>query len=286
MHEQLKKTKESKNQLNSVAGSQRQSNNHFTSLLMDNRSEAIQMQKLQQLADNSHKINQLISIQDILNTPQTKEVSQLQTMEYNNTLQKQQQMLIPTNWKSSNTIQKYSYKAYPTKITAQLPNNTTQEWIESTRAEVSWQQGEIMDPNNQGSHDVHNNNWVGLLKNQSNNNNATGLHVVNANWGGSANALEGNLVPGTPSLNGHHKAIENQVHNQFKNNGGQAPENMSYEADIVRPYPQTIDLRQNNSGDVILYNDPTITCTVNVGSNTLVNNEQVALGGGTKIIVP
>ncbi|WP_234030544.1 DUF4157 domain-containing protein [Undibacterium sp. 14-3-2] len=182
-------------------------------------------------------------------------------------------------------IQKYSYDPNPAEITVNLPKST-EKWTESISSKVTWKKGEIMDPKSIGSHTVHNHGWKGLLKNQSNGNNATGLHVVNANWGGSANALDGNLVPGTPRLNGRHKTIENEVHNQFKNNGGKAPENMSYEADVITPYDQTIDLTKNKSGDEICYEDPSIKCTVIVGSETLVDNEQVELGGGTKIVVP
>lgn len=159
-------------------------------------------------------------------------------------------------------------------------------WIESIGAEVTWNQGEKMDPNGIGTHSVNNHGWKGILKNQSNNNNATGLHVVNGNWGGSADARDGNLVPGTPSLNGHHKVIENYVHDTFNNNGGVAPDKMSYKADVWTPYTQTMDYTNKNSGDEIPYNDPTIKCNVKVGPNTIVNNQVVALGGGTKIVVP
>jgi hypothetical protein len=126
---------------------------------------------------------------------------------------------VNTSVKSSGVIQKYSYEAVPTDITVKISKGVTQKWIESTGAKVTWNQGETMDPSSKGSREVNNHGWVGLLKNQNNGNNATGLHVVNANWGGSANALEGNLVPGTPSLNSHHKSIENQVHTQFGYSG-------------------------------------------------------------------
>ncbi|WP_255423370.1 DUF4157 domain-containing protein [Undibacterium sp. CY21W] len=197
----------------------------------------------------------------------------------------QNKALNPAKGESNVLIQKYSYDPTPAEITLKHPKGT-HKWIESTGAKVSWKKGEIMDPNSIGSHTVHNHGWVGLLKNQSNGNNATGLHVVNANWGGSANALDGNLVPGTPSLNGHHKSIENKVHNLFKNNGGKAPENMSYEADVWTPYDQTMDLTKNKSGEELPYKDAIIKCTVIAGTETLVDNEQVELGGGTKIVVP
>ncbi|MFT6922731.1 MAG: hypothetical protein ACJA1C_001737 [Crocinitomicaceae bacterium] len=188
--------------------------------------------------------------------------------------------------KDSNIIQKYSYSADGAEITVQLPNSDTRTWIESTEAEVTWNKGETMDPNGIGSHKVNNHGWKGILKNQSNGNNATGLHMVNANWGGSANALEGNLVPGTPSLNGHHKSIENAVHNLFSDNGGIAPDDISYKADVWTPYSQKINLKNATSGDEIDYHDPTIKCTVIVGSTKEVDNEKVELGGGTKIVVP
>lgn len=200
-------------------------------------------------------------------------------------LNAQNKALNPAKGESNVLIQKYSYAPTPAEITVKHPKGTD-KWIESTGAKVSWKKGEIMDPDSIGSHTVHNHGWKGLLKNQSNGNNATGLHVVNANWGGSADALDGNLVPGTPRLNGRHKTIENEVHNQFKNNGGKAPKDMSYEADVITPYDQTIDLTKNKSGDEIYYEDPSIKCTVIVGSETLVDNEQVELGGGTKIVVP
>lgn len=182
-------------------------------------------------------------------------------------------------------VQKYDYDPTPAEITVHHPKGT-QKWTESISSEVSWNKGEKMDPNNIGSHKVANRDWKGLLKNQSNGNNATGLHVVNANWGGSGDALNGNIVPGTPSLNGHHKSIENEVHNLFINNGGKAPDNMSYKADVITPYPQVMDLTKKKSGDVITYDDPSIKCTVKVGANTPVDNEEVKLGGGTKIVVP
>ncbi len=61
---------------------------------------------------------------------------------------------------------------------------------------------------------------------------------------------------------------------------------MSYKADVITPYPQVMDLTKKKSGDVITYDDPSIKCTVKVGANTPVDNEEVKLGGGTKIVVP
>jgi hypothetical protein len=61
---------------------------------------------------------------------------------------------------------------------------------------------------------------------------------------------------------------------------------MSYEADVWTPYDQTMDLTKKDSGDEIPYKDATIKCNVIVGSNKIVDNKQVELGGGTKIVVP
>lgn len=305
MYKQVEKLQENKNQPAAHAVSQRQSDRESTFQFIDNRPEAAAQQKLQEMASNSPQVQQLRAFQDMANNShQTKQITQLQIMAYNHSPQLQQliqkkehnnsslidvnvqrKALNPAKGENSRVIQKYSYKADPAEITAKLPTGT-QKWTESISAKVTWNKGEIMDPGSIGSHVVNNHGWFGLLKNQSNGNNATGLHVVNANWGGSANALEGNLVPGTPSLNGHHKSIENEVHNLFKNNGGTAPKKMSYEADVITPYPQTIDLTKNKSGDEIPFKDPSIKCTVTVGSETPVDNAEVALGGGTKIVVP
>lgn len=257
------KTQENKNQsmVNTVA--QKKGETASTFQFEDNRPDAVAQRKLKDIASNSHqkKENKNSSI-------------------VNTSVQQK-----PVKGENGSIIQKYSYKAVPAEITAKLPTGT-QKWTESTGAKVTWKKGETMDPYSIGSHKVNNHGWVGLLKNQSNGNNATGLHVVNANWGGSANALEGNLVPGTPSLNGHHKTIENKVHSQFSTNSGKAPEDMSYEADVWTPYPQTMDLTKNKSGDEIPYKDAIIKCTVKVGTGTIVNNEAVELGGGTKIVIP
>ena len=305
MYKQVEKLQENKNQSAAHAVSQKQSDRESTFQLIDYRPEAVAQRKLQEMASNSPQVQQLRAFQNMANnSPQTKQVVQLQIMEYNHSPQQQQPIqkkehknssLIDVNLQrkalneakgeNSGVIQKYTYKADPAEITVKHPKGT-QKWTESTGAKVTWTKGETMDPGSIGSHTVNNHGWVGLLKNQSNGNNATGLHVVNANWGGSANALDGNLVPGTPSLNGHHKSIENAVHNLFKNNGGTAPQNMSYKADVWTPYAQIMDLTKNKSGDEIPYKDAIIKCTVTVGSNKPVDNEQVELGGGTKIVVP
>ncbi|GAB5419140.1 MAG: hypothetical protein Crog4KO_06480 [Crocinitomicaceae bacterium] len=188
--------------------------------------------------------------------------------------------------KSSNVIQRYSHYADGATIKVKLPHNKTVNWTESVDAEVRWNKGDKMDPNSQGSSRVKNHGWKGLIKNQDNNNNATGLHMVNAKWGGSADANDGNLVPGTPSLNGHHKRIENEVHNLFNNNGGKAPDKLVYKAEAYTPYPQTLDLSKSKSGKEVRYHDPKINCTVKLGTNTVVNKKPVDLGGGTKIVVP
>lgn len=278
MYEQVEKPKD-----NSYPTNTQESRAHANSVIksnvkqgvgfVDNRPEAIAQRRL----INTNLISNVLTAQ--LDKPIGNKNDSL-----DDTIAQKNALVYGT---SRNIIQKYSYKSLGgAEITAQFPNNDTRKWIESIGAEVTWNKGETMDPNGIGTHDVHNHGWVGVLKNQSNNNNATGLHMVNAQWGGSADALKGNLVPGTPSLNGHHKSIENKVHNQFKNNGGKAPDNMSYRADVWTDYPQTINYKNKKSGEEFPYKDATITCNVIVGTKKEVDNENVKLGGGIKVVVP
>lgn len=171
MYEQIAKPKESKNKTVSNAVGQKKSCVKQSSGFVDNRFEVVALQKLA----NANSISNIT----VAKREKPKENKNSASIDAN----VQKKAIIPAKGKSSNIIQKYSYNADGAEITAHFPKNDTRKWIESVDAEVSWNKGEIMDPNSQGSSTVNNHGWKGVLKNQSNGNNATGLHMVNAKWG-------------------------------------------------------------------------------------------------------
>lgn len=58
--------------------------------------------------------------------------------------------------------------------------------------------------------------WKDILMDNGNTNSATRLHVVNKAWGGKGGNKEGNIHPGSKSLNQHHKTQEGKFKTLLK----------------------------------------------------------------------
>jgi hypothetical protein len=94
------KTEENKSQSVSAPDSQIQSGEKSTFQFVDNRPEAVAQRKLQEMANNSRQVSQLMAFQEMANnSPQVKQAAQLQVMANNYSAQHQQ----PIQRKENNT---------------------------------------------------------------------------------------------------------------------------------------------------------------------------------------
>ncbi|WP_430402740.1 hypothetical protein [Fluviicola sp.] len=207
----------------------------------DQRSEAIQMKKLQNSADNSLKSNKIAQLQ---------------------------------GWGQSKPIQFVTYGPETVRtVTMTRAGGVTNSFEECTKNSVEYAQGEKK--LSTGTDTDSPAKWDGWLKNQANANNATQLHVVNQRWGGKGGKAEKNIVPGSPSLNGHHKGPEGKFDECFGSDD-KALMNCKYECTATPAYGTDVDVK---SGDVLCA-DPTVSVTIT--KNGTPTTHPVAAGGGVK----
>ena len=89
MNTHTDKTQENKSQAVVSAVSQKQSGAESTFQFVDNRPEAVAQRKLQEMANNSPQVSQLIAFQEIAyNTPQGKRAAQLQQVDQGSVIQR------------------------------------------------------------------------------------------------------------------------------------------------------------------------------------------------------
>lgn len=99
MNTHADKTQENKRQSVASPVSQKKISNESAFQFVDNRPEAIQMRKLQEMANNSSKVSQLRALQDMAdNSPQARQAAQLQAMADNHSAQQ-----LPIQKKENNT---------------------------------------------------------------------------------------------------------------------------------------------------------------------------------------
>lgn len=242
MHTQVNRNTEQTAQSNDKKHSHQTTSDSMFSF-SDQRSEAFQLNALQESANNSS---------------QSKETAQLQALAQSN----------------RNPIQFVTYGPETVRtVTVTRAGNVTKDFEECTKNTVEYAQGEKKSSDGTGTENPA--AWGGWLQNQANTNNATQLHVVNQRWGGKGGKTEKNIVPGSPSLNAHHKTAEGKFDDCFGADD-KALEDCKYECIATPAYTQSVDV---SAGDV-LYNDPVIK--VNITKSGVTTPYDVDPGGGVK----
>ena len=100
MNTHADKTQENKSQTVAAETSQTQSGGESTFQFVDNRPEAVEQRKLQEMANNSLQVKQLMAFQDMANNSQeAKKTAQLRSMADNHSAQQEQ----PIQKKENNT---------------------------------------------------------------------------------------------------------------------------------------------------------------------------------------
>ena len=157
------------------------------------------------------------------------------------------------------TIQKYELGTGQTRFTTiKGSNNKTCKFEECTYNYVKYNKNDIRQ---YGTGTKNPAAWAGWIRNQSNGNNASQLHVVNRRWGGLGDIDGKNIVPGSPAENSHHL---HQAEVFFDNHcfGGSsgmvALRNCTYECWATPSYPDKIDVTHSNK----LYDDPKIFVSI------------------------
>lgn len=128
--------------------------------------------------------------------------------------------------------------------------------------------------------------WKDVLIDAGTNNSATQLHIVNMDWGGKGGSADGNIFPGSQSLNGHHKTQENKFRNLFSGAGKTAPVAMTYTCSTNGPVGNYTFPLGPAAADVPLA-DHTVNVSVTDDTNGgSLLNENVAAGANMKIRDP
>lgn len=245
MYNQINRKPEPVVQPKNKQGSQHDTTISTTSFL-DNRSETTQMKRMQESANNSSKSKEIAQLQAI-GSIQTGQAKPIQFVTY-----------------GPETVR---------TVTMTRAGNVTNDFEECTNNSVEYAQGEKKLTT--GTDTENPAKWDGWLKNQANTNNASQLHVVNQRWGGKGTKAGKNIVPGSPSLNGHHKGPEGKFDDCFGDDD-KALMNCKYECTATPAYGTAVDV---TTGDA-LYADPTISVTIT--KNGVATTHPVAPGGGVK----
>jgi hypothetical protein len=128
--------------------------------------------------------------------------------------------------------------------------------------------------------------WKDVLIDAGTANAATQLHIVNMDWGGRGGSADGNIFPGSQSLNGHHKTQENKFRRLFSGPGNTAPVAMTYTCSTTGPVGNYAFPLGPAAADVPLA-DHTVTVNVRDDTNGLsLLSENVAAGANMKIRDP
>lgn len=91
MNTHIDKNQENKSQSVANEHSQKQGSSESTFQFVDNRPEAVEQRKLQEMANNSPQVMQLKAFQDMANnSPQARQIAQMQAMVDNHSAQQQE----------------------------------------------------------------------------------------------------------------------------------------------------------------------------------------------------
>lgn len=128
--------------------------------------------------------------------------------------------------------------------------------------------------------------WKDVLIDAGTNNSATQLHIVNMDWGGKGGSADGNIFPGSQSLNGHHKTQENKFRNLFSGPGKTAPVPMTYTCSTNGPVGNYTFPLGPAAADVPLADHTVNVSVTNDTNGASLLNENVAAGANMKIRDP
>lgn len=128
--------------------------------------------------------------------------------------------------------------------------------------------------------------WKDVLIDAGTNNSATQLHLVNMDWGGKGGATDGNIFPGSQSLNGHHKKQENKFRGLFSGVGKTAPAPMTYTCSTNGPVPDYTFPLGPAAADVALKDHTVHVKVTNDTTGLALIDEDVDAGKDMKIRDP
>ncbi len=175
--------------------------------------------------------------------------------------------------------------AYPIQLaTITGSGGTVKTFNETTTNSVSYAIGDKVEK--AGGTGTGTAEWKDVLIDAGTNNSATQLHIVNMDWGGKGGSADGNIFPGSQSLNGHHKTQENKFRNLFSGAGKTAPVAMTYTCSTNGPVANYTFPLGPAAADVPLA-DHTVNVSVTDDTNGgSLLNENVAVGKDMKIRDP
>lgn len=156
-------------------------------------------------------------------------------------------------------------------VTVTGANSKSVTFEECLSNSVEYKQGEKLQ---QGTGTTTPAAWAKWVTNQSNGNNATQLHVVNARWGGLGGHKDGNIVPGTPAENSHHLHQGEKKFDEYFS-GGTALEDVKYVCNVQPAYGSAVDVSKGN----VNYNDPKMDVNI-TDSKAKTTNYPIGAGGG------
>jgi hypothetical protein len=176
-------------------------------------------------------------------------------------------------------IQLYSYKAGAiNKVTVTGSAGTQKTFNETTANSVSYTAGEKCAQS--GGTATGTAEWSGVVIDAGTGNAATQMHIVNKDWGGGGGHSDGNIFPGSQSLNGHHKVQENAFRKLFTGANSTAPVDMTYTCSTSGPIGDHAFPSGTKAPDVTLA-DHTVNVTVTDDTNnTTLLSQNVAAGPG------
>ncbi|MBC3875170.1 DUF4157 domain-containing protein [Undibacterium sp. LX15W] len=175
--------------------------------------------------------------------------------------------------------------AYPIQLaTITGSGGTVKTFNETTTKSVSYAIGDVAAK--AGGTATGTAEWKDVLIDAGTNNAATQLHLVNMDWGGKGGSADGNIFPGSQSLNGHHKTQENKFRRLFSAPGDKAPVAMTYTCSTNGPVGNHTFPLGPAAADVPLA-DHTVNVRVTDDTNGgSLLNENVAAGANMKIRDP
>lgn len=175
--------------------------------------------------------------------------------------------------------------AYPIQLaTITGSGGTVKTFNETTTNSVSYAIGDKVEK--AGGTGTGTAEWKDVVIDAGTGNAATQLHIVNMDWGGKGGSGDGNIFPGSQSLNGHHKTQENKFRNLFSGAGKTAPVAMTYTCSTSGPVGNYTFPLGPAAADVPLA-DHTVNVSVSDDTNGgSLLNENVAAGPGMKIRDP
>jgi hypothetical protein len=265
MHNQAQQQPANKNNPSASQSLKMQSGSKSNRQQVDNRLETVAQQKLQQGILGSAQLIKSKAYQEMAdNSARLKQNDQPQTGDSIPQLQ-----LAPVS--GAGIIQRYTYQAGTTRTVKVSGATKSRSFEECTKNSVEFSKGDKKPDTGTTTGTAA---WADWLKNQTNSNNATQLHVVNRRWGGLGGSGDKNIVPGTPAVNSHHLHEAEVEFDKCFDSSHKAINNCKYVCSATPAYGTAVDV---SSGDVH-HNDPAISVAITDNGST--TNHSVTPGGG------